>query len=506
MRLNVIQNAKRNMLWGMFERLIITFLPFVVRTIFLNVLGAEILGLNGLFTSILNILNIAELGFSNAIIYNMYKPIAENDIDKVCALIKFYKKVYRIIGMIVFAVGLMVLPFLPSLINGTLPEGYNLYVLYLINLFNTGIGYFLFAYKTCLLNVHQRNDITSRISVIMNVLTSLLQISILLTIKNYYVYILIIPFITILTNIINAVMAKKMYPQYTCRGDLSLDTKKAIRKNVLGLMIGKICMVSRNSFDNIFLSLFLGLTMVAMYNNYYYILTSIIGILGLATTAISAGVGNKVALNTIEQNHKDFQLITYVYMWIAGWCTICLLCLYQPFMKLWVGEDLMFPLIVVIQLCIYFYSLSMGNMRSIYSNASGLFWQGRYYVIVEAVLNIILNYIFGKLWGVNGIIAATNVTIIFINFVWGSLILYKYYFIGMNVKKYFFSQALYAVVTCVAAVITYGVVNLIHIENWWGLIVKGGVCLILPNILYLVIYKKYKYFSGAKALLKQIVS
>lgn len=333
-----------------------------------------------------------------------------------------------------------------------------------------------------------------------------MQISILLTIKNYYVYILVVPFITILTNVINAIMAKKMYPQYTCRGNLSLDTKKAIGKNVLGLMIGKICMVSRNSFDNIFLSLFLGLTMVAMYNNYYYILTSIIGILGLVTSAISAGVGNKVALNTIEQNHKDFQLITYVYMWIAGWCTICLLCLYQPFMKLWVGEDLMFPLIVVIQLCIYFYSLSMGNMRSIYSNASGLFWQGRYYVIVEAVMNIILNYIFGKLWGVNGIIAATNITIIFINFVWGSLILYKYYFIGMNVKKYFFSQAFYAVVTCVIAVITYSAVNLIHIENWWGLILKGGVCLILPNILYLAAYKKYKYFSAAKVLLKQIVS
>ena len=190
------------MIWGLAERIIVTFLPFVVRTLFINILGSEILGLNGLFTSIFNILNIAELGFSNAVIYNMYKPIAENDTDKVCALMKFYKTIYRVIGLTVWGIGLLLIPFLPKLINGSVPDGYNLYVLYLINLLNTGIGYFLFAYKTCLLYVHQRNDMKSRVSVLMNILTSLLQISILLTIKNYYIYVCVIPVITIASNII----------------------------------------------------------------------------------------------------------------------------------------------------------------------------------------------------------------------------------------------------------------------------------------------------------------
>lgn len=506
MRLNVLQNAKRNMFWGVLERLIITLLPFVVRTVFLNVLGAEILGLNGLFTSILNILNIAELGFSNAVIYNMYKPIAQNDVDKVCALMKFYKKIYRIIGTIVFAAGLTVVPFLPRLINGTIPTGYNLYVLYSVNLFNTGIGYFLFAYKTCLLSVHQRNDITSRVSLLMNVLTSALQIGILLTIKNYYVYVLIVPIITISTNVVNAVIATKMYPQYVCKGNLSKESTNAIKKNVLGLMIGKICMVSRNSFDNIFLSAFLGLSTVAMYNNYYYIMSSIIGILGLANSAINAGVGNKVALNTVEQNHKDFQLVTFVYMWISGWCTICLLCLYQPFMRLWVGQELMFPFIVVIQLCLYFYSLTMGDMRSIYSNSSGLFWQGRFYVIVEAVLNIILNYVFGKKWGVYGIIAATNVTILFINFIWGSLVLYKYYFVQMSVKKYFLSHACYAGVTITNAVLTYFITRIIPFEGLTGLILKGMVCVVIPNAFYFLVYRNYHLFPQMIQLIRRVAA
>ena len=506
MRLNIVQNAKRNMIWGLAERIIVTFLPFVVRTLFINILGSEILGLNGLFTSIFNILNVAELGFCNAVIYNMYKPIAENDTDKVCALMKFYKTIYRVIGLTVWGIGLLLIPFLPKLINGSVPDGYNLYVLYLINLLNTGIGYFLFAYKTCLLYVHQRNDMKSRVSVLMNILTSFLQISILLTIKNYYVYVCVIPVITITSNIINAAIATKMYPQYKCRGSLSKDDLKGIKKNVLGLLVGKVCIVSRNSFDNIFLSAFLGLTTVAMYNNYYYIMSSIIAILALVHSAINAGVGNRVALNSVEQNHKDFQLVTFVYMWISGWCTICLLCLYQPFMRLWVGQELMFPFIVVIQLCLYFYSLTMGDMRSIYSNSSGLFWQGRFYVIVEAVLNIILNYVFGKKWGVYGIIAATNVTILFINFIWGSLVLYKYYFVQMSVKKYFLSHACYASVTITNAVLTYFITRIIPFEGWIGLILKGMVCVVIPNAFYFLVYRNYHLFPQMIPLIRRVAA
>ncbi len=504
MKLNIVQNAKRNMIWGLAERIIVTFLPFVVRTLFIYILGSEILGLNGLFTSIFNILNIAELGFSNAVIYNMYKPIAENDTDKVCALMKFYKTIYRVIGLTVWGIGLLLIPFLPKLINGSVPDGYNLYVLYIINLFNTGIGYFLFAYKTCLLYVHQRNDIKSRVSVLMNILTSFLQISILLTIKNYYVYVCVIPVITITSNIINAAIATKMYPQYKCRGSLSRDDLGGIKKNVLGLMIGKICMVSRNSFDSIFLSAFLGLTTVAMYNNYYYIMSSIIAILALVHSAINAGVGNRVALNSVEQNHKDFQTVTFLYMWISGWCTVCMLCLYQPFMQLWVGEKLMFPFVIVVQLCCYFYSLTLGDMRSIYSNSSGLFWQGRFYVIVEAILNIVLNYFLGKRFGVRGIIAATNLTILFINFIWGSLILYKYYFVNMDVKRYFLSHALYACVTAAISVITYSATRLISLNGFGGLIIKGIICLVIPNACYYFAYRKNQFFSDSVKLVKRI--
>lgn len=505
MKLNIVQNAKRNMIWGMAERIIITLFPFIVRTLFINILGSEILGLNGLFTSIFNILNIAELGFSNAVIYNMYKPIAENDVNQVCALMKFYKLVYRVIGFFVWGIGIVLIPFLPNLINGTIPEGYNLYVLYGINLFNTGLGYFLFAYKTCLLYVHQRNDIKSRISVLMNVLTSLLQVGVLLTIKNYYVYVFIVPVITIASNIINAVIATKMYPQYQCRGSLSKDDLKSIKKNVLGLLIGKICIVSRNSFDNIFLSAFLGLTTVAMYNNYYYIMSSIIGILGLVHSAISAGVGNRVALNSVEQNHKDFQTVTFLYMWVSGWCTVCMLCLYQPFMQLWVGQKLMFPFIVVVQICCYFYALTMGDMRSIYSNSSGLFWQGRFYVVVEAILNVVLNYFLGKHFGVQGIIVATNLTILFINFVWGTLILYKYYFVNMGVKKYFLSHAFYAGVTVVVAFITYCITCMVGLSGFGGLIMKGIICIIVPNLCYFIVYRKNQFFNDSVDLVKRII-
>lgn len=183
-----------------------------------------------------------------------------------------------------------------------------------------------------------------------------------------------------------------------------------------------------------------------------------------------------------------------------------MLCLYQPFMQLWVGEKLMFPFVIVVQFCCYFYSLTMGDMRSIYSNSSGLFWQGRFYVIVEAILNIVLNYFLGKRFGVYGIIAATNLTILFINFIWGSLILYKYYFVNMDVKRYFLSHALYACVTAVISVITYSATRLISLDGFGGLIIKGIICIVIPNLCYYVAYRKNQFFSDSLKLVKRIIA
>lgn len=500
-----IENTFRNIIWGTVNKFIILFLPFVMRTMIIKILGVEYVGLGSLFTSLLQVLNLAELGIGAAITFSLYKPIAEKDEKMICALMNLYKKVYRIIGIIVLVIGLIILPFLPNLIKGEVPNNINIYYLYMIYLINTVLTYWLFAYKTILLTVNQRSDIISNISSVLYILQYMYQIIVIAIWKNYYLYIIITPIITILNNLIGAYMANKKYPNYICKGVLPKDKEKDIRKRVYGLILQKICATTRNSLDSIFISSFIGLSMVAVYNNYYMIMDAIVGFLAIITSSMTASVGNSIAVENIEKNYNDMNKMNFIYMWIAGWATICLACLYQPFMQIWLGKQYMFSYITVVLFCIYFYSLKMGDIISTYSQGAGLWWEGKYRAAVEAILNIILNYILGKKYGVNGVIAGTLISLLTINFGYGSTIIFKYYFKGKEVLEYFKFHAMYASVTIFIAIVTYMLCGLMPDRGIGYLIIKGIICLIIPNILYVLLYRKTKYYLEAKEFFKNIL-
>ena len=497
MKLEKTKNARRNILFGILNKVITMFLPFVVRSVIIYALSAEYLGLNSLFSSILQVLNLTELGFSSAIVYSMYKPIAENDDETICALLNFYRKIYFIIGCVVLSLGLLLLPFLDKLINGDVPDNINIYILYLCYLVNTVLSYMMFAYRSSLLNAHQRTDIISNINTITLGSMYFLQIIVLIATKNYYTYVLMMPAFTILNNLIVAAVSRKYYPQYECKGKLDSTLISGIKKQTAGLMVNKICAVSRNSLDNIFVSTFLGLAATAMYGNYYYIMNAIIAILMVVSNGLLAGVGNSIVTEPPEKNYSDLNKINFVYMWFAGWCTICLICLYQPFMKLWVGEKLMFPNVVAIAFGIYFYALEMGVVRGVYSDAAGLWWENRYRAIVETIANLILNYILVKCFGILGIIVATLISLLVINFGFGSQIVFKYYFKNKKLHEYFIYQMYYAFVTLVLGGATYYIVNSIKTDGVVGLALKFLICCCVPNILYVLAYHKTNEYKIA---------
>ena len=133
-----------------------------MRTAMLYLMGGQYLGLNSLFTSILQVLNLAELGVGSAMIYSMYKPIAEDNNAEICALMQLYRTYYRIIGFIIAVVGFILTPFIQKLISRGVPQEINISVLYLLNLGATVLSYWLYAYKNSILQVHQRVDIVSK--------------------------------------------------------------------------------------------------------------------------------------------------------------------------------------------------------------------------------------------------------------------------------------------------------------------------------------------------------
>lgn len=503
MRLNRSKNAVRNTAYGIINKIVTIILPFLVRTVFIRTLGEQYLGLNSLFSSILTVLNLTDLGFSTAIVFSMYEPIANDEHEVIDALLLYYKKIYRYVGTIILVLGLALIPFLPKLINGSYPSEINLTFVYIIYLVNTVLGYFLFAYLGSLISAFQREDLISKVNIVISVLMYTAQITVLLTVKNYYVYIILMPVFTILNNLRTAVVAKKMFPQYSPRGEISAKMKANIREKVSGLMVSKICMVSRNTFDSIFISMFLGLYETAIYDNYYYIMNSLFALMTVVINSITAGVGNSVSMESVEKNYHDMNCMEFAYMWISGWFAVCLLCLYQPFMYLWAlwtgraEQEMMFPMGVVILLCAYFYAENIGNVRSVYVQAAGLWWERRYCAIAEAAANLALNYILGKYFGVYGIVAATLITLITINFFYGSYIVFKCYFGLQKLKEHFAAHLYYAVVTLAVGVISYALCFKIKM-GIPGFILKMLICAVVPNILYLLFYRKNARFGESR--------
>lgn len=505
MRLDQSKNAKRNIYSGLLSRAVSLVLPFLLRTVMIYYLGSEYLGLNSLFTSILQVLNLSELGFSHAVVYSMYKPIAENNETAICALLNFYRKVYRILGLLIMGVGLALVPFLPNLVSGNIPSGINLYVLYLIYLINTVIGYVLFGYKVALLNAFQRVDIVNNTLSICHTVLYVSQIVIVAVARDYYLSLLVMPICTVLNNVLNAWEVKKRFPQYVCKGTLEASEKNSIKKAIPGLLVNKLCMVSRNSFDSIFISAFLGLQVSAIYGNYYYIMSALMSVMNIFSNSVLAGVGNSQVLDTPEENYNMMKKLNFIYMWIAGWCTICLFCLYQPFMDLWVGKDLMFENGVVALFCVYFYVMEMGVIRGVYSDAAGLWWQNRYRAILESVANLVLNYAFVKLWGIYGIVAATLLSLFVINFLWGSNIVFRHYFKNNKEKEYFLLHLKYALVTLGMLLISAAVCNYLPFTGIALLIFRLLICCILPNVGYFIVYRNsWEYKAAIPWILKKI--
>lgn len=505
--MNRSRNTVRNIIWGLAYQVILLLFPFLIRTIILRILGTEYLGLNSLFTSILNVLNMAELGFSSAVVFSMYEPIANNNEELICALLAFYRKIYLVIGCVVLGLGLIILPLLPLLINGTYPSDINLYILYLLYILDTVLSYFLFAYKGSLLSAHHRNDLSSKINIIVRVSRYSLQIGLLLVFKNYYVYMVVMPICTILENLLNKWVAERYYPQYVCKGKISKDVADVIKKQVSGLMVSKVCGTLRNSLDSIILSAFIGLVTVGIYGNYYYVLNAVHGILTIIGTSMKAGVGNSIVKENKEKNFADFQKFTFLYSWITGWFTCCMFCLYQPFMLLWTGSNkMLFPFPIMALFCIYFFILCASDMRNVYMDAIGLWWEARYRSILECVANLICNILFGYLWGVTGVIMATLVTYVIINLTYGTKILFDNYFYEESLWKYLWSQIKYFIVTCIALIVCYWICQYISGNVLMVLFIRTIVCIVLPNIIFILVYKKNKDYIFAKQFILLVLS
>ncbi len=506
------ENSIRNSIWGWISKIVAMVLPFILRTVMIYAIGHEYVGLNGLFTSILSMLSLSELGVGAAIVYSMYKPLAEGKDDEVCALLNLYRRLYGWIGLAVLIIGLILLPFLPHLVSGEVPEDINLYTLYVIYLAEAVVSYWFFAYRSSLLRANQRSDVISKATILLGIVKYMFQIFVLLIWRNYYLYVIMQPLYNLAFNGVNAHIVKKMYPQYVCRGQVDTEQMQGIRKRIFGLMIHKVGTTTRNSFDSIIISALFGLTVVARYNNYYYIMATVISFFSVFLQAIQASVGNSIATESVEKNYADLRRFQFLYMWIAGLCTSLLFCLYQPFMLIWLrDESMLMTLPEIILWCLYFYLLLQGDMISVYNNAAGLWWFGKNRYILEAVCNLILNIVLGKLLGTLGVILATVLTIFGFSTIYGTIIVFRHYFGSERINAFFRQLAVYFTVMVVSVTVAYALCSLLPMTKSFGpgilwFVCRAVICTVIFSVLYSIVLRRVPEFAQTREFVVRTIN
>ncbi len=503
MKIERTKNAKKSIAVGMALKIYQMLMPFLMRSAMIHFMGIQYLGLNSLFTSVLRILNLAELGVGSAMVFSMYKPIAEDDTDTICALMRMYRRYYRIIGLIIGVAGAALTPVIPYLIEKGVPEDINIYILYLLNLGATVLTYWLFAYKNCLLNAHQRTDVASTVTIVTTTLQYGIQLLVMVYFKNYYVHIIVALVTQALNNVITALVTDKIYPHYLPKGKLTREQTRDINRRIRDLFTGKLGSVILTSVDSVVISAFLGLTVLAVYQNYYFIVTSVIGTVEIILQSVMAGLGNSYVTESKEKNFNDMKKFTFLFTWLLGVCVCCFLALYQPFMRMWLRRDnWLLNDAAVICFTLYFFVYCMNRLLNVYKDAAGLWHEDRFRPLVTAMVNLTLNLLWINLWGIYGVLLSTVVSMVFVGMPWLLGNIFTRVFSRKDMKYYMRQLAVSIGAILLAGALVWVICWPIEfafdiptrINMLLTLAARVGICVIVPNVLFYFLLRRTEQF------------
>lgn len=434
----------KNSTYGLVNKIFSLLISFVLRTLLIKYLGANYLGIDGLFISILTVLSLADLGFESAMIYGMYKPLASHDQKLLAALVNYYKKVYYILGGIILGLGLMVLPFLNLLIHLDTAVG-NIYVLYLLFLLNSVITYF-FRYKNTVLTADQKDYIPTAIGLLVNIVRFGLQIVALVVFHNYIAYLCIQVVATFVIDVIIAIVSGRTYSFFGTREQIDKETKKQFTKNISALFVYKIFSSIVDNFSSIFISVIVGTIVVGYYSNYNLILMAVAAIINVVLAAFVASVGNFIADPAAVDKEKLFFKLQHVAFIFYAVAAPCLYAMFNDFILIWTGEaQYTLANIVVITMVLNFVISGLTAPVWIFRDTSGLFLKTKYIAIFFAIVDIILSLILGHFFGLVGILASILIARLLTTFWFEPFVLFEELF-HKKPGRYFFNYLKYIVI------------------------------------------------------------
>ncbi|MBP3765836.1 MAG: sugar translocase [Bacilli bacterium] len=489
------KNSIRNSSISIITQVLTIIMDFVVKTIFIFILGKEYLGINGLFSNIITLLSLADLGIGVAIPYSLYKPLADKDTKKIRVLMKFYRNVYNIIGCVVLVIGLSLTPFLSHIIKD-MPNIKGIYFIYDLFVIHSALTYF-FVYKKFLIDSDQKGYITSNITFISSFFLNITRVILLILTKNFIIYLFCSIVFVLIQNIWISIKADKMYPFIKDKTEdvISKEDKDEIITNVKALLIYKIGSVVTLGTDNIVISKFMGLIPVGIYSNYILITNSLNNVLNQLFNSITSSIGNLVATNN-ERSKSIYENLSFFNFYIYSLFSVCLFILINPFIEIWLNHDYVLSTTVAFLLAFNFYLTGMGAVTNSFRSAYGLFYKAKFRPIVMVIINIVVSVILVKPMGIAGVLIGTIVSRL-LTIAWlDPLVIYKYGF-KANVFEYYRRYIYYLIIFLSSCGILYYLstfFNTTHILIW---LFTAIITFILYNLIIILLFRRteeFKYF------------
>ncbi|MBR1747025.1 MAG: oligosaccharide flippase family protein [Clostridia bacterium] len=488
------ENARLSSILGVTNQLMRYVLAFVYRTVFLMVLTKEYLGLDGLFTNILAILQLAELGIGTAIVFRMYKPIQQEDVHKVAAYMNFYKWVYRIIALVVLAAGLILLPFLDFFIKDAseVPADLDVKVLYLFFLAQSVTSY-LFVYKQSILTADQKGYTVSIFSIIVQTIRYAVMFPLLVLTKNYTLTLGVSIGTVVVTNYFLSLITHRKYREvFRLKDKLTKEEKKEILKDTSAMMCHKAGEALVFGIDSILVSKYVGTGMLGIYSNYSLLINAVTGLLTQFLGSFIASLGNMSILSDDENKMRVYKRLIFLNNWVVCFCTVSLFVLINPFIRLWQGEDMLLSMSTVAALSASFFINNSRWVTNSYITASGLFIKDRWRPFLQAAINLVASVLLVQAIGITGIFVGTIISCV-VTIWWREPHVLHKYELHASVKVYWIRHCINILFTAAFCVGGYYLSGLLD-GSFASFMIRVAACLVIPNGILLAAYCRTEDF------------
>lgn len=499
------QKSARNIAFSIGYQMVTLLSNFLMKTILIKNLGIQYTGVSALFTDILTVLSVAELGFGTAVSYALYRPLYEKDDVQIAKLMRLFQKIYRIVFSVIVTAGIACLIFLKYIVNDVPDIKENIHIIFSFFILKTAISY-LFVYKATLMEANQEKHIVSAVGTAVCIFTTIFEAIAIAVFKSYIGYLAVMVIMVAVQNVIISLIANHRYPMLKSEygESLSLLERKEIFKNVRALAIYKISGALQRGVDSVIISAMLGTSLVGFLSYYKMIVNNVDSIFGQVFEAIKPSVGNLAASESGERQYAVFKKMCFLSFAIGNFIAVSLITLSNPFITLWLGRNYLLGMNVVILLAADVYIITMVRPYESFRNANALFVEGKYRPAVMVVLNIVLSIALANIWGLPGILFATVAARLLTHVWYDPLLIYRKVF-HKPFLQYIKMKALYLLTVIVNCVLVYSVCNIISIsEQWIDFCLKALLCLFIPNIILIALFHNNNEFKSLSVYAREL--